>query len=337
MSVNLLLLNSGRGGRGGRSGRQARTPLLRIPDPANHYSELGIDLYLSAETPSVDVTATVNATDKHDTLSASLSMQSSASVGGAVVDSPDTLNAILSAPATFAVALIDRADTLVSSIAVPASVVGGVVDIADTLTASISAVTITDVNGSVIDRADRLTASIAVPVAVASVIVDRADTLNAALSITAILGLGGNLIDRTDMLAAEISAVADVAIKPSGDDVSRFKKPIIIVRPKVEAELEEALETLEDIRPSGRVSENKKKVRKALQTVKAIQAPPSYASAIANIETSLKAVSCATAKHQGMVNSLMVVAMKMQNLIAEMQRERARRQQRDNEALLWLI
>lgn len=123
-----------------------------------------------------------------------------------------------------------------------------------------------------------------------------------------------------------------------GDDAAlRRKKPIIIVRPKVEVELEEALETLETVRPSDRVASNKAKVRKALQTVKAIEAPPSYANAIANIEANLKAVSRATAKHEGMMNALLTVAMEMQNLIAEMQRNRAQQRKRNMEKLLWLL
>ena len=155
-------------------------------------------------------------------------------------------------------------------------------------------------------------------------------------------GLSGDISGTATITFGQSGTLSDLnglIVKQSGDDGAwmRRKKPIVTIRPKVESDLEEALETLENVRPSDRVATNKKKVRKALAVVKAIDPPPSYAQAIANIEASLKAVSRATAKHEGMTNALLTVAMDMQNLIAEMQRKRAEKRKRNLERVLWCL
>lgn len=117
----------------------------------------------------------------------------------------------------------------------------------------------------------------------------------------------------------------------------RRKKPVIMFRPKAEADLEEALEQLETVRPSDRVSNNKKRVRKALRLVSAINPPPNYADAFNNIEASLKAVAKATARHEGMMDALLSVAIEMQDMIADMKRRRIEQRKKNMQRVLWLI
>jgi hypothetical protein len=126
-----------------------------------------------------------------------------------------------------------------------------------------------------------------------------------------------------------------------GDDVGDVKRhrgvrPIVSVRPKVERDLDDALEIIETIAPDKRVKENKTAAKTALAAIREVQIPISFAEPIEKIERALKQLARKTAKHEGMQQAAMRVAADLEAVIAAMERRR-KRDEKDMEALKWLL
>lgn len=122
-----------------------------------------------------------------------------------------------------------------------------------------------------------------------------------------------------------------------GDDARRGVKPIVRIRPKIERDLDDALEIIETIAPERRVKENKLAAKTALAAIRAVEIPISFAEPIDKIEKSLKRLVRDTAKHEGMEETAMQIAGELEAVIAEMQRRRKRRQREEEEIVLWLL
>lgn len=139
--------------------------------------------------------------------------------------------------------------------------------------------------------------------------------------------------------SATISQPGAVAAN-KGDDASsehRGVKPIVRIRPKIERDLDDALEIIETIAPERRVKENKLAAKTALAAIRAVEIPVSFAEPIGKIEKSLKRLVRDTAKHEGMEETAMQIAGELEAVIAEMQRRRKRRQREEEEIVLWLL
>lgn len=113
-------------------------------------------------------------------------------------------------------------------------------------------------------------------------------------------------------------------------------KTNIKVRPKVERDLDDALESIETITPERRVKENKTAAKTALAAVREVQIPSSFTEPIDKIEKALKQLSRKTAKHEGMQQAAMKIAGELEAVIAEMERRR-KRQQREEDEIFWLL
>lgn len=125
-----------------------------------------------------------------------------------------------------------------------------------------------------------------------------------------------------------------------GDDASvkhRGVKPIVRIRPKIERDLDDALEIIETIAPERRVKENKLAAKTALAAIRAVEIPISFMEPVGKIEKSLKRLVRDTAKHEGMEETAMQIAGELEAVIAEMQRRRKRRQREEEEIVLWLL
>lgn len=129
-----------------------------------------------------------------------------------------------------------------------------------------------------------------------------------------------------------------------GDDADpRNKRPVPFIRPKVERDLDDVLEIVNEATDTRRTSENRKTIKAALAKLQEVSPPPNYAAPIAAIGKALKNVSRGTAKHQGMQAAVARVAADLEAVIMAMETERkavqARRyrEQRDLEAIAWLL
>lgn len=119
-------------------------------------------------------------------------------------------------------------------------------------------------------------------------------------------------------------------------DKPRGVRPLPRIRPKIERDLDDALEIIEAIAPERRVKENKASAKQALAAIREVQIPVSFAEPVEKIEKALRQLSLRTAKHEGMQQAAMRVAAELEAVIAEMERQRKRRQ-REEEAILWLL
>ena len=278
------------------------------------------------------VTADLNATEAADALSSTATL---ASAG---------LNANLTAT--------ESADTLASTAAIAIQATLGRTEATDTL--SSAAVLAIRANATLTEGQDTAAGQAVLPIQAAGSTTEAPDAASATASlaiqanfaqgeqpdtVTSTASVGAapivanlNATEAPDLL--ESAAIVETKIQGGGSSKSKRGH---VIQYRFTRRLEEALEEIEDVRPAARVKANKAKIKKAIEIVRDINPPPSYAKAIDKIERSLVSVSRATAKHEGMIESLMVVAMEMQDLIARMQREKAERQRRDIEALLWLL
>lgn len=298
--------------------------------------QLVFDEYFEEAPPSGAITADLNATESADTLSSSAT--------------------VASAGITANVTATEGADTLASGAALAIQATLGRTEAADTL--SSSAVLPITAGATLTEGQDTAAGQAVLPVQAAGSATEAPDTVftSAALAVQANFFQGelpDSLVATGNVGAMPISAALDATEAPdaldaaatlqvsgnsaSGGDIGRLgrKRPVIHYVPA--KKLEEALDIIEDVRPTGRVSSNKKKVKRALEVVRDIAVPPDYSRQIGDIETALSRVARETARHQGMVEALMRVAMHMQNLIADMQLRRERQKQRNLEKLLWLI
>jgi hypothetical protein len=121
-----------------------------------------------------------------------------------------------------------------------------------------------------------------------------------------------------------------------GDDASsRSKRPIVTIRPKIERDLDDALETLEAIPESDRPPAKREAIRAARTILKAVEAPPAYRAKLAAIDLTLARAARAAAVHQGISAALASAAADLQSLTEELERKRLQR--RRNEAIIWLL
>jgi len=168
----------------------------------------------------------------------------------------------------------------------------------------------------------------------ADYIVDDADYFTD--SVTTFTYVAANYtVDDADYFIDEVTTVTT----NKGDDgAGRHKgvRPIVRVRPKVERDLDDALEIIETIAPARRVKQNKAAAVEAIAAIKAADVPVSFAVPIENIQKALKRLSRNTAKHEGMEIAAMRIASELEAVIAEMERKRKRRQ-RDEQAIIWLL
>ncbi|MEQ1519728.1 MAG: hypothetical protein ABL936_00485 [Aestuariivirga sp.] len=181
-----------------------------------------------------------------------------------------------------------------------------------------------------------------------------ADLIIAATSMSTIGAVTASGSADLIIAAASTATIGDVALDASaaisqpgaattankGDDASsehRGVKPIVRIRPKIERDLDDALEIIETIAPERRVKENKLAAKTALAAIRAVEIPISFAEPIDKIEKSLKRLVRDTAKHEGMEETAMQIAAELEAVIAEMQRRRKRRQREEEEIVLWLL
>lgn len=155
-----------------------------------------------------------------------------------------------------------------------------------------------------------------------------------------VLPVNAALAQTIDNIAQDATAtVAQPVGGNKGDDASpahRGVRPIVRIRPKVERDLDDALEIIETIAPEKRVKENKAAAKTALAAIRAVQIPISFHEPVEKIEKALKQLTRKTAKHEGMQQAAMKIAGELEAVIAEMERRRKRRQ-RDEEAIFWLL
>jgi hypothetical protein len=269
-------------------------------------------LAATATVASAGIAASLNSTEGADVLAS----VSAVAIGAvlAVTEAADAVSTTAALPITASAILPQGADTAAGQAVLPVQAAGSATEAPDTVfTSAALAVQANFFQGELPDSLVATGNVGAMPISAALDATEAPDALDAA----ATLQVSGN--------------------SASGGDIGRLgrKRPVIHYVPA--KKLEEALDIIEDVRPTGRVSSNKKKVKRALEVVRDIAVPPDYSRQIGDIETALSRVARETARHQGMVEALMRVAMHMQNLIADMQLRRERQKQRNLEKLLWLI
>lgn len=135
--------------------------------------------------------------------------------------------------------------------------------------------------------------------------------------------------------------IPPVVVTNKGDDADGRKhrgvRPIVRVRPKVERDLDDALEIIETVASEKRPKENRVIVKTALAAVREVQIPISFEEPIAKITQGLEKLSRRTFKKYGdMQKAAMRVADELEAVIAEMESQRKRRQ-REEEAIFWLL
>jgi hypothetical protein len=130
------------------------------------------------------------------------------------------------------------------------------------------------------------------------------------------------------------------AVVPSvnrGDDALRRKRPVIVVRPKVERELEEILELVEDVEPQNRTSVKRAAIKQAREAFRAVEIPSGFEQASQAISAALARVSRAAGELQGFQAAAMVAAQQIEALIAEMERKRIRRRREEEIVVSWFL
>lgn len=130
-------------------------------------------------------------------------------------------------------------------------------------------------------------------------------------------------------------------IAPKGDDADGRKhrgvRPIVSVRPKVERDLDDALEIIETIASEKRPKENRDVAKTALAAIREVQIPISFADPVAKVTQALEKLSRRTFKKYGaMQQAAMKIAADLETVVAEMERRR-KRDEKDIEALKWLL
>jgi hypothetical protein len=160
-----------------------------------------------------------------------------------------------------------------------------------------------------------------------------------------VFGQGGEM-----QAAAEIAGTAEIAfdligdftaqegasVRQLGDDaLYRSKRPIVTIRPKIERDLDDVIETLEAIPESDRPPAKREAIRAARAVLKAVEAPEAYRAKLATIDLSLARAARAAAVHQGITAALATAAAELQSLTEELERKRLQRHR--NEAIIWLL
>lgn len=377
MSANLLFLSSKRGGRQRNSGRQTTTPLLVVPDPSNDYSALGIDLYLpfQAVTPanlsaaifeendSLTAIMTIGAgatsanldtalIEENDTLAAD--MTAPIMMTGLLFEADDILTASLSLPINMDGAVIEADDTLSSAMGFPAALAGALVEEDDALTATVIASVVKSASlveepdtlvssmsapfqfyGNIIEANDTLVSALAFPAALNGPLVEANDTLDASLS--APIRLSADLVEENDWIAGLLNVVEGVPSQAGVGDVHRRKKPVVYRKLKIERELEEVLELVEDIEPQNRTSVKRAAVKQAREAFRSIEIPADYSDASQAISEALAKVSRAAGEYAEFQAAAMRAAMEIEALIAEMDRRRKKRRQEEEILVQWVL
>ena len=210
----------------------------------------------------------------------------------------------------------------------------------DAVTASVSADLLIEATAAGTISAVTLSASVDLIIAATSTSTIGAVTASGSADLIIAANSAVMIGDVTLDASATISQPAGAASANKGDDASsehRGVKPIVRIRPKIERDLDDALEIIETIAPERRVKENKLAAKTALAAIRAVEIPISFMEPIGKIEKSLKRLVRDTAKHEGMEETAMQIAGELEAVIAEMQRRRKRRQREEEEIVLWLL
>ena len=297
--------------------------------------------------------------DSPDSLSVVLDVP--AAFTGAFSDSPDTLASLVSIPVGSSGAIADQNDTLTATMTAPQGIASSVVDSADTASGTIGAPA--TVTGAAVDADDTVTGLVGTPVTANATLEDRSDVLTGGINTPFLLNAALNFdgshwnssfvwgedvwgpgAPQNDRLTATFEMGPTIDPPVTGGNQSpgdiRPKAPkymYVFVRPKVERDLDDILEVIDTVQETDRVSENKRKLRVARQALKAVAVPPDYTKAMAGISAALDRVTRSTAKHEGLKQSLAMVSIQLEAVIASLQEKRKKRQREEEELLTWLF
>ena len=111
---------------------------------------------------------------------------------------------------------------------------------------------------------------------------------------------------------------------------------MVYVRPKIERDLDQAMEHLAEVAPENRVKENKKAIREAIAIVKTAIISESHKPALAAIAKSLNKISHHASKHEGIAAQTARASDEIDKLIAILEKHRKRKRREEEEVLTWL-
>lgn len=165
---------------------------------------------------------------------------------------------------------------------------------------------------------------------------DAADTFYAGTVIADETVTQDSRFDADDeFYGGTISAAGTAATQKDGDGFRR-RRPLRIIRTRVERQLDEVLDAVQDASAAERPSTRRKHVKAASERLKAIEAPLNLAPAIEAIEQALSRVARAAAAHQGAPEALLWIEAEIEAVVLRLENERLRRK-RNQEALIWLL
>jgi hypothetical protein len=133
-----------------------------------------------------------------------------------------------------------------------------------------------------------------------------------------------------------ISAIVRPVTNNRGDDVYRGTKPVVYHKTKVERQLDQVLETVENIRIDAKTSVKRQAVKQAREAARAVDVSPDYTGALQAIVADLSQLSRAAAEYETFRDAANAIAAQIEAVMAEMERKRIKRRREEELLIAWL-
>ena len=114
-------------------------------------------------------------------------------------------------------------------------------------------------------------------------------------------------------------------------------RPLPYIRPKIERDLDDVIELIDEVSEERRVSENKETIRATIAAIKAIEMPKAYQSEMAGIKTALTKALRHAAKHEGIKTATEKVSVDLNAIVAALEKRRKQQRREEEEFIIWLL